>query len=69
MSRHLERLLRLDTLLRNPERQTASTMATVLEVSERTIRSDIEFLRDRDFSKARQVSRTALCSIAIKPMR
>ena len=57
MSRRLERLLQLDTLLRQPQRQTAQTLADALEVSERTVRSDIEFLRDRfsapiEYSKA-----------------
>lgn len=47
MSRHLERLLAIDALLRSPERQTAPAMAAVLEVNERTIRNDIAFLRDR----------------------
>jgi predicted DNA-binding transcriptional regulator YafY len=47
MSRHLERLLEIDKLLRNGERQTAGRMATVLEVTERTVRSDIDFLRNR----------------------
>jgi predicted DNA-binding transcriptional regulator YafY len=50
MSRHLERLLRIDVLLRNSERQTASNIATDLEVSERTVRADIEFLRSRYFA-------------------
>ena len=58
MSRHLERLLAIDRLLRSPERQTAVGMAESLEVSERTIRNDIAFLRDRysapiEFSKSR----------------
>jgi len=58
MSRHLERLLEIDRLLRSPERQTAVGMAEVMEVSERTIRNDISFLRDRyhapiEFSKSR----------------
>ncbi len=58
MSRRLERLLQLDTLLRSNERQTADSLASALEVSERTIRSDLDFLRDRyhaplKFSKAR----------------
>jgi len=58
MSRHLERLLRIDSLLRSSERQTAVAMAEALEVSERTIRNDIAFLRDRyhapiEFSKSR----------------
>ena len=47
MSRHLERLLQIDTLLRIGQRQTADTLSQALEVSERTIRSDIAFLRDR----------------------
>jgi len=50
MSRHLERLLKIDTLLRNRERQTANHLAQILEVSERTIREDISFLRDRYFA-------------------
>lgn len=47
MPRHLERLLQLDTLLRAKQRQTATSLAEALEVSERTIRSDLAFLRDR----------------------
>jgi predicted DNA-binding transcriptional regulator YafY len=47
MSRHLERLLQLDTLLRMGQRQTADRLAQTLEVSERTVRSDLAFLRDR----------------------
>lgn len=47
MSRHLERLLQIDSLLRQEQRQTADSLAEVLEVSERTIRSDLNFLRDR----------------------
>lgn len=47
MSRQLERLLAIDDLLRKPERQTAVSLAEALEVSERTIRSDLDFLRDR----------------------
>lgn len=47
MSRHLERLLKIDELLRSGQRQTADSLARTLEVSERTIRSDITFLRDR----------------------
>jgi predicted DNA-binding transcriptional regulator YafY len=47
MSRHLERLLNIDALLRNPHRQTAGTMAEELGVSERTIRADLDMLRDR----------------------
>ncbi len=47
MSRHLERLLQIDTLLRSGQRQTADSLGAFTEVSERTIRSDIAFLRDR----------------------
>jgi predicted DNA-binding transcriptional regulator YafY len=47
MSRHLERLLQLDQLLRSAQRHTAESLASALEVSERTVRSDIAFLRDR----------------------
>lgn len=47
MSRHLERLLQLDSLIRSPQRHTADTLAAELERSERTIRSDLEFMRDR----------------------
>lgn len=58
MSRHLERLLQLDELLRSQQRHTADSLAAALEVSERTIRSDVAFLRDRyhapiEFTKAR----------------
>jgi predicted DNA-binding transcriptional regulator YafY len=47
MSRQLERLLDLDHLLRSAQRQTADSLAKHLERSERTIRSDLSFLRDR----------------------
>lgn len=47
MSRHLERLLKIDSLLRSEHRQTAERLAETLEVSERTIRTDLAFLRDR----------------------
>jgi predicted DNA-binding transcriptional regulator YafY len=47
MSRHLERLLQLDTLIRSPKRETNSSLAAALEVSERTVRNDLAFLRDR----------------------
>lgn len=47
MSRHLERLLQLDTLLRQGQRSTATSLAAALEVSERTVRNDLSFLRDR----------------------
>lgn len=45
--RHLERLLEVDRLIRNKERHTTPSIAATLEVSERTIRSDLAFLRDR----------------------
>lgn len=47
MSRHLERLLQIDTLLRSGKRQTVVSLAKSVEVSERTIRSDLAFMRDR----------------------
>jgi len=46
-SRHLERLLQIDSLLRTGKRATSASLGKALEVSERTIRSDIAFLRDR----------------------
>lgn len=56
MSRRLERLLQIDGFLRSKQRQTSDTLAIALEVSERTIRKDLAFLRDRydaplEFSK------------------
>ncbi|OLP20451.1 DNA-binding protein [Leptolyngbya sp. 'hensonii'] len=58
MSRHLERLLEIDGLLRQGRRQTSTSLAEAVEVSERTIRNDLTFLRDRyqapiEWSKAR----------------
>lgn len=47
VTRHLERLLQIDDLLRSQQRHTADSLANALEVSERTIRSDLNFLRDR----------------------
>ncbi|MBD1914282.1 MULTISPECIES: HTH domain-containing protein [Cyanophyceae] len=48
MSRiQLERLLKIDELIRKPEQQTAQSLADVLEVSERTVRDDLSFMRDR----------------------
>jgi predicted DNA-binding transcriptional regulator YafY len=47
MSRLLERLLQIDALLRSGQRQTQGSLAQELGVSERTIRDDIAFLRDR----------------------
>lgn len=47
MSRHLERLLKIDALVRSDEKYTASKLAEELEVSERSIRYDLEFLKDR----------------------
>jgi predicted DNA-binding transcriptional regulator YafY len=45
--RQLERILKLDTLLRSPARHTQTELAIELEVSVRTIRTDFDFLRDR----------------------
>jgi len=58
MSRRLERLLQIDSFLRSKQRQTSDKMAQALEVSERTIRKDLAFLRDRyhaplEFTKKR----------------
>jgi predicted DNA-binding transcriptional regulator YafY len=47
MLRQQERILQLDTFLRNHERTTAQFLAERLEVSERTVRADIEFLKNR----------------------
>jgi predicted DNA-binding transcriptional regulator YafY len=47
MLRQQKRILDLDTLLRNRERSTAQYLADELEVSERTVRADIEFLRNQ----------------------
>lgn len=47
MSRHLERLLEIDSLIRGRERQTSVSLAFRLEVCDRTIRNDLDFLRDR----------------------
>jgi predicted DNA-binding transcriptional regulator YafY len=56
--RHLERLLEIDGFLRSNQRHTATSMAEVLGVNERTVRNDIEFMRSRfeapiEVSKAR----------------
>jgi predicted DNA-binding transcriptional regulator YafY len=47
VSRHLERLLQIDALLRSGIRQTHRSLAIAAEVSDRTIRNDLAFLRDR----------------------
>jgi predicted DNA-binding transcriptional regulator YafY len=47
MLRQQERILKLDALLRNRDRSTAQYLADALEVSERTVRADIEFLKNR----------------------
>jgi predicted DNA-binding transcriptional regulator YafY len=49
-ARQLERLLEIDRLIRSPKRQTAATLARELEVSERTIQTDIAFLKNRYFA-------------------
>ena len=46
MSKHLERLLELDRLIRSPKRYTAIGFAEALDVSERTVRSDLDCLRN-----------------------
>ncbi len=43
----LERLLQLDELLRWRERQTAETLASELECNEKTVRTYINYMRDR----------------------
>ena len=62
MSRQLERLLRIDELLRSGKRQTATRLAEALERSERTIRKDIAFLRDRYHAPFGQLSNPCLPS-------
>jgi predicted DNA-binding transcriptional regulator YafY len=47
MLRQQERFLQLDMFLRSHERTTAQFLAERLEVSERTVRADIEFLKNR----------------------
>ncbi|MBW4623718.1 MAG: transcriptional regulator [Cyanosarcina radialis HA8281-LM2] len=47
MSLRLERLLEIDRLLRSRSHQTSISLAQILEVSERTIRGDLAWLRDR----------------------
>jgi predicted DNA-binding transcriptional regulator YafY len=47
MSRRLERLIKLDELIRSPLRYTTADFAKLLEVVERTIGGDLAFLRDR----------------------
>jgi predicted DNA-binding transcriptional regulator YafY len=45
--RQLERLFQLDELIRSGKAQTIRQLATALEVSDRTVHNDLEFLRDR----------------------
>jgi predicted DNA-binding transcriptional regulator YafY len=45
--RRLERFVEIDRLIRSPQRQTATSLAQELEVTERTIQGDITFLKDR----------------------
>jgi predicted DNA-binding transcriptional regulator YafY len=45
--RDLERLLRIDELLRSHQRYTAESLGEILECSEKTIRTDLAYLRDR----------------------
>jgi predicted DNA-binding transcriptional regulator YafY len=63
MSRRLERLLQLDTLIRSNQRYTAESLALAVERSDRTVRSDLAFLRDRyhaplDYTKKKGVHYT-----------
>jgi predicted DNA-binding transcriptional regulator YafY len=53
VSRHLERLLYIDSLLRSGIRQTQKSLAQATEVSDRTIRKDLNFLRDRFYNLER----------------
>lgn len=46
-SRQLERIIKIDSLIRNPERSTTDTFAQYCEVSRRTVQSDLDFMRDR----------------------
>lgn len=57
MSRHLERLLKIDALLRSGIRQTHQSLAVATEVSARTIRNDLAFLRDLACPTRRAVQR------------
>ena len=47
VSHHLERPLQIDSLLSSGIRQTQKSLAEATEVTDRTIRSDLDFLRDR----------------------
>jgi predicted DNA-binding transcriptional regulator YafY len=46
-SRQLERIVRIDNLIRSNERQTASSLAAELEISIRSIQNDLDFMRER----------------------
>lgn len=43
----IERLLQLDELIRSNQRHTQASLAQALEVSDRTIRNYLDFMRDR----------------------
>jgi biotin operon repressor len=45
--RQLERLFQLDELIRSGKAQTVRQLAAALEVSDRTVHNDLDFLRDR----------------------
>lgn len=47
MARKLERLIEIDHLIRTKSRMTANQLAQAVGYSERTIQSDLAFLRDR----------------------
>ena len=42
----IERLLQLDELLRSKQKHTQPSLAEALEVSDRTIRNYLDFMRD-----------------------
>lgn len=59
LSTKLERLLHLDTLIRSGSYPSVDTLATHFEVSQRTVYSDFQFLKDRlgaplDYSRSHQ---------------
>jgi predicted DNA-binding transcriptional regulator YafY len=43
----IERLLQLDELIRSDQKHTQASLAQALEVSDRTIRNYLDFMRDR----------------------
>ena len=61
MSLYLERLLEIDALIRSNTCQAAESLAKAVEKSDRTIRDDIAFLRDRYQESSRRVERLFQC--------